>query len=138
MKQQRLGPHGVGEGGVVDVGMLVEVLGECQGGTAGDQQRCRRVGGGEAPGLGGGADVAQGPRGQAVVGGDEGGALRQDHLADLGDEPVEASDHAEAAREGLGRVVEVGRELVEEGALELEGVLDGGFEELLPRLSKWL
>jgi len=48
---------------------------------------------------------------------------------------VQASGQPEAAREDLGGVVHLRGELVEQGAVRVEGLLDGGVEQLLPALE---
>ena len=76
--------------GVVAVGLVVQQLAEAQGGAGDDRQAQLGVADGEPSGPDGGLDVAAGPGREPAVRADQGEAVVQQHLAQLGLPAVQA------------------------------------------------
>lgn len=85
----------------------------------------------EAPGARRDLNVTAGAGAKAFVGAGEGQPFVQQHIAEFRCAAVQPADEPEAAREDLGGVVLLLAQFVEDGAECVEGVLNGGAEDLV-------
>lgn len=125
----------IGGLGVIAFRVIMDELTETKGSAINDRGRQLRVGDGESPGINTRLDVAQHPGGEAPGRAGHGEPVVEEDLAHLGVAAVEAAEQAEALGEDHGWVVDVGGQLVEETAEQLEDVFYRRFEQLLLALE---
>ena len=121
---------GIGGGAGVPVGAQLQQVTKTQQRAGGHREGQFGILDMKAPGREGGVDIAHGSRRQTAIRGQQCPPIGQQDPALLRAFAKESSGQTEAAREHGRRVLDVGREPIQHGAVRVEDIAHSGLEQL--------